>query len=45
MDAVQYCNILNKSLLKTLKNQFTNKSDIIFVQDNDPKHTLKYAVK
>ena len=45
MDAVQYCNILDKSLLGTLEDQSTNKSDIIFVQDNDPKHTSKCAVK
>ena len=43
MDAHQYTKILKTSLLGTLKDRKIKKKDIIFQQDNDPKHTSKMA--
>jgi DDE superfamily endonuclease len=45
MNAIQYCDILKESLFGTLKDYCTDSSDIILVQDNDPKHTSKLATK
>ena len=45
MNAVQYCNILDESLLRTLSDHGMNKADIIFQQDNDLKHTSAQAKK
>lgn len=45
MDAAQYCDILSKSFLGTLSDHSLSKSSIIFVQDNDPKHTSRLATK
>ena len=45
MNAIQYCDILKESLLGTLEDYSTDSSDIILVQDNDPKHTSKLATK
>ena len=38
MDSQQYCNILKEGLLGSLQDQGLEPEDIIFVQDNDPKH-------
>ena len=43
MDALQYTKILKQSLLGTLKDHKLKKKDVIFQQDNDPKHTSKTA--
>ncbi len=43
MDAKQYCDILTESLLGTLQDYGLSHRDIIFQQDNDPKHTSKLA--
>lgn len=43
MDSIQYCNILEKSLLGTLSDQSLQPSDIILQQDNDPKHRSRLA--
>ena len=45
MNVIQYCNILKESLLGTLEDYSTDSSNIILVQDNDPKHTSKLATK
>ena len=45
MNAIQYCDILKESLLGTLEDYSTDSSNIILVQDNDPKHTSKLATK
>lgn len=45
MNAIQYCSILTESLLGTLSDYSLDPSDVIFVQDNDPKHTSKLATK
>lgn len=39
MNAIMYCNIIEESLLGTLKDQSLKPSDVIIQQDNDPKHT------
>ena len=44
MNAEQYCNILEESFLGTLSNKGLMLNDIIFQQDNDPKHTSKRAL-
>jgi len=41
MDKEQYVQILQESLLGTLKTLELKKRDTIFQQDNDPKHTSK----
>ena len=43
MDAELYCSVLEAGLLKTLEDLEINRSDIIFQQDNDPKHTSRCA--
>jgi transposase len=45
MNAVQYCEILQDSFFGSLNDHSLDVSDIIFVQDNDPKHTSKLAKK
>ena len=45
MNAIQYCDILKESLLSTLEDYSTDSSNIILVQDNNPKHTSKLATK
>jgi len=43
MNAEQYCQILEESLLGTLRDYEKQPSDINFQQDGDPKHTSKLA--
>ena len=43
MDSDLYCEILETSLKDTLDYWGLSKSDVIFQQDNDPKHTSKKA--
>lgn len=43
LDADLYCKILGDELLSTLRYYHLKKSDTIFQQDNDPKHTSKKA--
>ena len=43
MNAVQYCEILSKSLLGGLADEKLHPTSIIFQQDNDPKHTSRMA--
>ena len=43
MDSVQFCNILNESLLGTLKTLAIQKKQMIFQQDNNPMHKSKYT--
>jgi len=43
MDADLYCEILRGELMDTLSEQNLEVSDVIFQQDNDPKHTSKKA--
>jgi len=43
MDSVQFCEILDESLHGTLKTLRIRKKDMIFQQDNDPKHKSKYT--
>ena len=43
MNAIQYCEMLEESLLCTLFDHSLNPSDIIFQQDNNLKHTSKHA--
>lgn len=43
MDAEMYTGILQKSLLRTLKDYRIPKRTMYFAQDNDPKHTSKTA--
>ena len=43
MDADLYCQILDDELQGTLDYYDKTPSDIIFQQDNDPKHTSKKA--
>lgn len=45
MNAELYCEILGDELLQTLSWYKKDKSEIIFQQDNDPKHTSKLAKK
>ena len=43
MDWFKYVDILEESLLGTLRDQKLKKKAIIFQHDNDPKHTLRYT--
>ena len=43
MDAEQYVNILEENLLPSMEESGSSLEDIIFQQDNDPKHTSKRA--
>jgi len=45
MDAHQYTFILSKSFLGSLDDKKVRSKNIIFQQDNDPKHTSKLAQK
>ena len=45
LDAALYCNILSDDFLKTLDDYGLKKEDIVFQQDNDPKHTSRLARK
>jgi transposase len=45
MDAKLYCEILEDELLNTLDHYDQEPEDIIFQQDNDPKHTSRLAKK
>ena len=43
MDAELYCAILDEELQESLHYHNKSPSDVIFQQDNDPKHTSKWA--
>ena len=43
MDAKQYCSILEDGLLKSIQKLGIPEENVIFQQDNDPKHTSKLA--
>jgi len=43
MNAVQYTSILSESFLGSLDDKKTHPRNVIFQQDNDPKHTSKLA--
>ena len=43
MDSQLYVEILEDEFLKTLEHYDFDKDDIIFQQDNDPKHTSRLA--
>ena len=43
MNKEKYCQLLEESLLWTLRDHGLDKEEIIFQQDNDPKHTSKLA--
>ena len=45
MDAKQYINILEGGLLESAQKLEISEGDLIFQQDNDPKHTSKHAQK
>lgn len=45
MDAQQYVDILKDNLLSTMEESDISVEDLIFQQDNDPKHTSKKAQK
>ncbi len=45
MNAVQYCRILNEGLLGTLQDYDLSVNDVLFQQDNDPKHTAQLTKK
>ena len=45
MNADQYVDILEENLLPSLEEFETSTEDLIFQQDNDPKHTSKKAQK
>ena len=45
MDAEQYMVILEEGLLQSMKESGIPEDDIIFQQDNDPKHTSRRAQK
>jgi transposase len=41
MNAIQYCSILEKHLYPSCQEYLPNSNQVIFQQDNDPKHTSK----
>lgn len=43
MNADQFCSILDKSLLETFEDHHLLREDVIFQQDNDPKHKSRKA--
>ena len=43
MDSRQYCDILKQGLLGSLHDHGLEPEDIIFMHDNDPKHTSHYT--
>ena len=45
LDAKLYCNILQDEFLRSCQYYNLETNDIIFQQDNDPKHTIKLASK
>ena len=45
MDGKQYVKILEEGLLESIQNSNISPADIIFQQDNDPKHTSNLATK
>jgi len=45
MDAELYCRILQDELLQTVEYYGLNRDQLIFQQDNDPKHTSRLASK
>lgn len=45
MDGQQYVNILEQCLLESITKFGLEKDDVIFQQDNDPKHTCKLATE
>jgi len=45
MNAEQYVSILEKCLLRSIEESDVDEEDIIFQQDNDPKHTSKLTTK
>jgi len=45
MDANQYVDILEDNLLPSLEESGISLENVIFQQDNDPKHTSKKAKK
>jgi len=45
MNAEQYVSILEEYLLRSIEESGIDEEDIVFQQDNDPKHTSKLATK
>ncbi|KAG1191305.1 hypothetical protein G6F70_009323 [Rhizopus microsporus] len=45
LDSKLYCQILSEDLMATLDDYHLNTADIVFQQDNDPKHRSKLAIK
>ena len=45
MNAEQYISILEECLLRSMEESGVDEEDIIFQQDNDPKHTSRLATK
>ena len=43
MDSQLYCEILSDNLMGTIRHYGWRRDDIVFQQDNDPKHTSKLA--
>ena len=43
MDSQLYCEILSDNLMGTIRHYGWGRDDIVFQQDNDPKHTSKLA--
>ena len=44
MDAALYVQIMKKELLDSIKYYELDQEEVIFQQDNDPKHTSKLAM-
>jgi hypothetical protein len=45
MNEEQYTSILEECLLRSMQESEIDEEDIIFQQDNDPKHTSKMVTK